>query len=139
MELNINNIKDTFFSVLDDYNKYYIYTNKNPEVDEYQNFYLDAKSQLQELTNQLFKLSKNMENNILELNKKNKLLMNKLNKEKEENEELNELLRSLKSSENGSKELINNTKELYNNQYYQNIELFIGILIISLTLLKTKY
>jgi Rad3-related DNA helicase len=139
MELNINNIKDTFFSILDDYKKYYIFTNKNPEVDEYQNYYLDAKNQLLDLSNKLLNMSKNIENNILELNKKNKLLIKKLNEEKEENEELNELLRSLKSTENGSKELINNTKELYNNQYYQNIELFFGILIVSSFLIKLRY
>ena len=33
----INNIKTSFFSVLDDFKKYYVFYNKNPEVDEYQN------------------------------------------------------------------------------------------------------
>ena len=34
----INSIKDQFFSALDDFKKYYVYFNKNPEVNEFQNY-----------------------------------------------------------------------------------------------------
>jgi hypothetical protein len=140
MELNmnekINTIQDTFFSILDDYKKYYIFINKSPEVEEYQNYYLDAKNQLQNLMNDLFKLSTNIENNILEMNKNNKVLIEKLDEEKKSNEELDELLISLRGTESGSKELIYDTKNLYNYQYYKNIELFLGIIIVSLLLRK---
>jgi hypothetical protein len=140
MELNmnekINTIQDTFFSILDDYKKYYIFINKSPEVEEYQNYYLDAKNQLQNLMNDLFKLSTNIENNILEMNENNKVLIEKLDEEKKSNEELDELLISLRGTESGSKELIYDTKNLYNYQYYKNIELFLGIIIVSLLLRK---
>ena len=31
-------IKSQFFSALDDFKKYYVYYNKNPEVNEFQNY-----------------------------------------------------------------------------------------------------
>jgi hypothetical protein len=37
----INSIKTQFFSALDDFKKYYVYYNKNPEVNEFQNYYRD--------------------------------------------------------------------------------------------------
>ncbi len=39
----INNIKSQFFSALDDFKKYYVYYNKNPEVDEFQSYYFFIK------------------------------------------------------------------------------------------------
>ena len=42
----INNIKSQFFSALDDFKKYYVYYNKNPEVTEFQNYYANSKGQL---------------------------------------------------------------------------------------------
>jgi hypothetical protein len=131
MELNI---KDTFFSVLDDYKKYYVFVNKNPEVEDYQNFYLESKSQLKSLENELYKISKEFEVNIEKNRNQNRIIKDKLIDEKDKSQEYNELLKTLNGTEMGAKELINDTKELYNHQYYKNVELFIGILIVSYVL-----
>ena len=37
-EEKIDTIKTQFFSALDDFKKYYVYYNKNPEVNEFQNY-----------------------------------------------------------------------------------------------------
>ena len=36
----LKTITEQFSSILDDYKKYYIFSNKNPEVNEYQHYYL---------------------------------------------------------------------------------------------------
>ena len=60
----INNIKTQFFSALDDFTKYYVYFNKNPEVNEFQNYYVNSKSQLQSMSKDLFLVTNNIDKNI---------------------------------------------------------------------------
>ena len=55
----INTTKRQFFSALDDFKKYYVYYNKNPEVDEFQNYYINSKSQLQTMSRDLFLTTNN--------------------------------------------------------------------------------
>ena len=63
----INNIKSSFFPALDDFKKYYVYYNKNPEVDEFQNFYANSKGQLQSLNSDMFLLTNNIQKSIQNL------------------------------------------------------------------------
>ena len=60
----INNTKNSFFSVLDDYKRYYVYYNKNPEVTEFQNYYSNSKGQLRQLSKDMLLLSNNINNHI---------------------------------------------------------------------------
>ena len=66
----INNIKSQFFSALDDFTKYYVYYNKNPEVNEFQNYYANSKSQLQTMSKDLFLTTNNIDKNIEDLDNK---------------------------------------------------------------------
>jgi hypothetical protein len=138
MEVDINNIKYTFLSILDDYKKYYININKNPDSSEFQSYYSNTKSQIDKLNNNLIQLNRTMESKIIELNKENTYKLNKLNTEKKKIKELEELLNYLQSSGNGSQKLIYDTKVKYNYQYYNNIELLLGIIIVILLVIKNK-
>ena len=60
----INTIKTQFFSALDDFKKYYVYYNKNPEVNEFQNFYINSKTQLQSMSRDIFLTTNNIDKNI---------------------------------------------------------------------------
>ena len=124
-------IKLQFFSALDDFKKYYVYFNKNPEVNEYQNYYTNSKSQLQTMNRDMFLTTNNIEKNIDILNKNLVLLSAKLNNEKKLNKKMSELMNNLENTQNGSEILIDDSKTKYNIQYYKNIELFIGILIMG--------
>jgi hypothetical protein len=132
----INTIKNQFFSALDDFKKYYVYYNKNPEVSEFQNFYANSKGQLQTMSNDLFLLTNNIINNIQNLDNKIAETSVKLEDEKKLNGELLKLLSNLDNTQNGSEILIDDSKDSYNTQYYYNWEIFIGILIISGILTK---
>ena len=123
-------IKSQFFSALDDFKKYYVYFNKNPEVDEFQSYYANSKGQLQTMNRNMFLLTNNIEKNIEILNKKVLLLSIKLNNEKELNKKMTGLINNLENTQNGSEILIDDSETKYNIQYYKNVEIFVGILII---------
>ena len=132
----INNIKSQFFSALDDFTKYYVYYNKNPEVNEFQNYYANSKSQLQTMSKDLFLTTNNIDKNIEYLDNEMLQISIKLENEKKLNKEMTELINNLQNTQNGSEILIDDSKTKYNLQYYTNVEIFIGILILSGLLTK---
>lgn len=133
----IDNLKTEFFSVLDDYKKYYVYYNKNPEVNEFQNYYSNSKNQLQTISKKLYSITDEIKANIEKLDKDMLLVAKNLEEEKDKNAKLTMLYNNLDNTQNGSEILITDTKSEYNKQYYTNINMFIGILIISSLLVKT--
>ena len=132
----INSIKTQFFSALDDFKKYYVYYNKNPEVNEFQNYYSDSKSQLQNISKELVTTTNNINKSIELLNGNMVDINAQLVYEKKLNGELTKTISNLKNTQNGSEILIDDSKHNYNLQYYYNIELFVGILIIGGALTK---
>lgn len=126
----INTIKSQFFSALDDFKKYYVFFNKNPEVNEFQNYYATSKGQLQTMSRELYLTTNNINKNIEELDIKVSTISIKLEEEEELYKKLTELLANLDNTRNGSEILIDDSKKIYNLQYYKNVELFIGIIII---------
>ena len=132
----IDNIKSQFFSALDDFTKYYVYYNKNPEVNEFQNYYANSKGQLQTMSKDLFLTTNNIDKNIEDLDNEMLQISIKLENEKKLNKEMSELINNLQNTQNGSEILIDDSKTKYNIQYYKNVEIFIGILILSGLLTK---
>jgi hypothetical protein len=131
----INTIKTQFFSALDDYKKYYVYFNKNPEVNEFQNYYSTSKGQLQSMTRDLFLISNNIDKNIEILdNQMSSSISLQLADEKNLNKEMEQLIANLQNTQNGSEVLIQDSKDKYNIQYLKNWELFAGIVITGILL-----
>jgi galactitol-specific phosphotransferase system IIB component len=127
----INTTKMQFFSALDDFKKYYVYFNKNPEVNEFQNYYANSKGQLQSMSRDLFITTNNIDKNIEILNDEMSGILPKLKKEKRLNEKLLKQLQNLKNTQNGSEILVDDSKTAYNIQYYKNWEMFIGVVIVT--------
>ena len=136
IEEKINNIKNQFFSALDDYKKYYVYYNKNPEVDEFQNYYVNSKSQLQTISRDLFLTTNNIDKIISNLDNEMVAIGSKLENQKKLNNELSQSLTNLQNTQNGSEILIDDSKNAYNKQYYNNWEIIVGIFIVSGLLAK---
>jgi hypothetical protein len=126
----IKNIQTTFFSALDDFKKYYVYFNKNPEVNEFQNYYANSKGQLQTMSRDMFVTTNNIEKSIEELNSQMETVSLKLEDEKKLNGELIKLISGLENTQNGSLLLIDDSKEEYNSQYFKNWQYVISIVII---------
>jgi len=137
-EEKINSINSSFFSVLDNFKKYFIYYQQNPDVDEYSDNFLNSKGQLQKLSSNMFTTTNTIEKNIENLNNNISEISIKLTKEKAMNEKLEKLLNSLKGTEKGADLLISDSKVEYNLVYFKNAELFVGILFILALLVSSK-
>ena len=137
----IDTISSQFLSVLDDFKKYYVFTNKNPEVEEYQHFFLEKQTQIEKINKEVFSIKNNIENNINELNKTISKLNEELSSEKELEKEMNKMIKHLKENGNGSKIMLSETNVIYNHQYLLNIELLFGIIMmlyLSFKIFKKK-
>jgi hypothetical protein len=127
----IEGIESKFFSALDDFKKYYVYYNKNPEVSEFQNFYENSKSQIRSISRDLVNVTKEINDEIDYLDEYMSKVNVSISKEREKNMKIKRLLANIKNTENGSEILIDDSKKEYNTQYYINVELVIGIFILG--------
>jgi galactitol-specific phosphotransferase system IIB component len=134
----IDTIKSGFFSALDDFKKYYVYFNKNPEVNEFQNYYATSKGQLQGFNKDIFLTTNDIEKGIEALNQQMIIVKKKLEDEKKLNEELVKVVSGLENTKNGSEILIDDSKEEYNMQYYWNWSFLLSIAILSYIIFTSK-
>ena len=88
------------------------------------------------MSKDLFLTTNNIDKNIEILDKKMSAISLKMEDEKQLNEKLMLLLKNLQNTKDGSSILIDDSKEAYNIQYYYNVEIIIGILIVSGILAK---
>jgi len=135
-ELNVLNEK--FYSILDDFKKYYIFFNKNPEVDEYQQMFSNIKDNIESINSKLFTINTNLQQTIDDINIKIQQINVEIQKEKTKNTELKNNVGIINNKRTSSGILIDNYKELYNNTYYFNITIVFGILILSYLFYKYK-
>ncbi len=136
-EERINANKDSFFAALDDFKKYYVYYKKNPEVDEYHNYYTESVGQLQSLSRDLNNLTKSIERQIVALDEKMTDINDKMSNEKDTNNDLSNRAYNMNGTRNGSDVLISDAKSKYNKQYYANWEIVIGIVIVGTILARS--
>jgi len=102
-----------------------VYYHKNPEVSEFQNFFMSSKSNLQSLNNELYMLTNGIQSNIEKLSEKITTLQGKLKNEKVLYNTLDKLSSNINIK--GSAIMKNDQKTLYNQQYFMNIEMIVGV------------
>ena len=135
----INTLKEKLPSILDDFKKYYVFYNKNPEYDEYQQMFENIKSNLQSINSDLFMTSNNIEKDTENINDRLQKLNALITKEKIKNRQLKRRLGIVEKEYNGSDELISDYKEIYNLDYLTNFALFYGVVLLGLVIaLKFK-
>ena len=134
----INNKANSFLSALDDFKKYYVYYNKNPEVQEYNKNFTDSKEQLQTLSSDVFEITNTIQRKIEEKNRAMSGIEMKLKRQKVISQEQEKAVNNLKSVQVGSSVMIDDSKTDYIFNYYKNLEIFIGILILLGLLVSPK-
>ena len=130
----INGMSDSFFAALDDYKKYYVYHNKNPEINEYQTNYDTSRSQLITISNQLYELTRTIQQSIIDLDTDARHSNRSIEEEKELNKTLVSRSADMNSADNGTEVMVNDAKAKYNRQYYMNWEIFLGLGIVGYVL-----
>lgn len=127
----INTLKEKLPPILDDFMKYYIFYNKNPEYNEYQQIFENIKGNLQNINSELFMTTNNIEKGVENINDRLQKINTLIAKEKIKNRELKRKLGIVEKKYNGSDELISDYKEIYNLDYLKNFALFYGIVLLG--------
>lgn len=127
-EQKIQQISNSFFSLLDEFKRYYILSKLNPENEQYNNFYENIKLNIRDYSKEVVFISKTINDNLNDVNINFTDISNKLEQQKNLNKRLLDIYSKLEQSEKGSSLFIDDAKERYNNQYYKNINLLVGIL-----------
>jgi hypothetical protein len=125
-------------AILDDFKKYYVFFNKNPEYPEYQNSFENIKGNMNKLSSDLFMLSNDVQASTDELNKKLFALNVLIQEEKERNRKLKLKLGIVEHKNNAASEMISDYKNMYSEGYLRNWALFISILIIGTSISKIR-
>lgn len=114
-------------AILDDFKKYYVLINKNPDYPDYQQMYQNIQSNLNSINSDLFMLSNDVQSNTDNMNKTLFKLNTKIKEEKKENSRLKKKLGIVEHKVNASSELISDYIELYDLGYLQNWGLLLSI------------
>lgn len=115
--------------IMDDFTKYYVFYNKNPEYAEYQQSFENIKGNLQKVSSELFMTTNNIEKSTDEINEKLLELDKLIVKEKIKNKILKKKLGYVEVKYDGSAEMISDYKNIYNLYYLKNFGILLGILL----------
>jgi hypothetical protein len=129
----LNILKQQLPSILDDFKKYYIFYNKNPENSEYQQMFENIKNNLNNINSQLFMVKNNVQSETNKLNK-NMVYLNKLiQNDKEINIDIKDKLRRTYDKNYSTSELISDYNKMYEIEYLRNWALFLSIVLVCIT------
>ena len=136
LQNKITTLQEKLPSILNDFKKYYVFFNKNPTYSEYQIIYENLTSNLNSITNELLTITNDVEKNKTTISNDLLKINQLIEKEKNKNIELKSIESNIKDNYNGSKIMIDEYKEIYNDNYIKNIFIFIGIIISVVVLIK---
>jgi hypothetical protein len=135
---NLDTLKQKIGPILEDFKKYYVFYNKNPEYPEYQSMFETVKSQMTQVCSDLFVLENNVLTNTDQINKALIELNLLIKEEKKRNRELKRKLGIAETENNAAMEMIDNYKEMYDSGYLRNWGLGISILF-AITVISKVY
>jgi uncharacterized coiled-coil DUF342 family protein len=145
---NVNNTKSKQFteklqtlqsqlpSILEDFKKYYVFYNKNPEYPEYQQLFQNIKGNLNSVNAELFTLSNDVQSNTDKLNDNFSNIDTLIKTAKEKNTRLKKALGIVEHKNNAASEMITDYKKMYDNGYLRNWALFFSILVLGAGIAK---
>lgn len=129
-------LNSQFFSLLDDFKKYYIFFNKNPDYQDYATAYANIKSNIQSINSSVFRISGEAESALNKLMEDTKDINTKIQEEKILNEKLKTNLGLIKTNTSSANVMISNYKEIYREQYIRNMTTFLGLFLSTFVIFK---
>jgi hypothetical protein len=133
----LETLKSQLPAILADFEKYYVFFNKNPEYPEYEQMFQNIKSNLNDINSQLFVLSNDLQINTDKINEKLFALDVLIREEKTKNRELKLKLGIVEHKNSAASELIYDYKEMYESDYLRNWALFLSIIVVGIAISKT--
>jgi len=116
-------------AILDDFQQYYIFYNKNPEYSEYQQMFENIKGNLNKISSQLFTIENEIETSNQNINNFMKEINTIIHQERVMNNRLKRRHGIIYDTHNSSEQIIDDYNLLYDRYYLRNWGIFVGILI----------
>lgn len=123
-------------SILDEFQKAYLFYNSNPQNNEYQQTFNNINGNLNNLNSQLFMLSNEVQSNTDEINKKLFEVDKLIKREKTKNNKLNRKVNVVEDKYNASHEMISDYKQTYDIGYLRNWGLLLSIVVAGFAISK---
>jgi chromosome segregation ATPase len=133
---NLENLNSQLPHILDEFKKYYVFFNKNPEYQEYQTNFENVKGNLNTINSQLFSLSNSVDSSTEGINKALLVLNIAIKKEREKNKELKKKLGIVEHKNNAASEMISDYQTIYDSGYLRNWALFFSIVAVGVGISK---
>ena len=128
----------SFLAALDEYKTSYVKYNTSPNVQDYNTNFMNSQEQLQILSNDMFQITKTLQGKIEEKSKSIAAIAIKLGQEKKIAKQLEPIIDNLNSVNAGSAVMIDDSKTDYRFNYYKNVEIFMGIILLLALLVNPK-
>ena len=129
-------VKDRFYSALDDFSSSYINYKLYPDYKDYRRTHLNSQRIIDALQADLFVATNDIQSNINRLQELINNLNSKISAEKTKNASLITKYNGVTNNSNGSKLLIDESKNLYFNKYVSNVSMIVGIIMVLITMFK---
>ena len=119
--------------LLDDLKKYFVFSNKNPEIAEYSSMFENTRIQLAQMQSHIYQLNIQSEQMTAQLNHSLSILTTELEEIKNRllpfKDDIKRQFQNIYNDYSSSSILINSFTEIYNLNYINNIALGFGILL----------
>ena len=132
----IQTLQEQLPPILDDFNKYFVLYNTDPNYPEFETTFNNIKQNLNTMGASLFMVSNNVDINIENINKAFKTLDILITRERRKNRELKRKLGIVEDKNNSSKELIDNYNEMYDSDYLRKWGLFLSSIVVGVSISK---
>jgi len=133
---NLQTLQQQVPAILDEFQKAYLFYNKNPQNTGYQQTFENVKGNLNNVNSRLFMLSNDIQRNTDEINKKLFDLDVLIRKEKKRNNELTRKVDIVEHKYNASDEMITDYKQTYDIGYLKNWGLVLSIVVAGFAISK---
>lgn len=132
----VQQARDKLPDILDDYEKYYVMYHKNPEVDEFQNYFNNTKDQLSELRHSLEKTKTMLKSHIQSTENNMQGITETINSDKQQYNKLFKKQNQLTNAKNGAKQMVGDAQRTYKAQYMDNVEMCVKMVFVLGILIK---
>ncbi len=132
----VQQARDKLPDILDDYEKYYVMYHKNPEVDEFQNYFNNTKDQLSELSRGLEKTKTTLKAHIQSTENNMQGITETINSDKQQYNKLFKKQNQLTNAKNGAKQMVGDAQRTYKAQYMDNVEMCVKMVFVLGILIK---
>jgi outer membrane murein-binding lipoprotein Lpp len=123
----MNTLTQQLPPMLDNFQRYYVFYNTNPNYPEYIQMFSSIKANLNNMNTQMFALNNEVESNMNTLSSSMLTLNANIQQLKSENDIMSKNDSSLQQLLDSSNELISNYSQLYDESYLKNWGIFLSI------------